>query len=124
MTCLAGGAGWYLTLNDVMNVIGTLRRKQSVLPSHDMQDLLDRSVGIDQSFSIGVSNIYVKSGFWYSFVPTEVDDLRIEMEQAIVYILPDQMELSIFVNSRVEAPDTRYLTNLVTPMMLRHFVAH
>jgi len=120
LTCLAGGAGWYMTLNEVMNILGVFRRSGLILEPGAARDMLDAKFGIDWKIQIrGRDYAYTKSGEWYDYNLTANDDLRLQMEQAAVLFLPEDMELVVFANSRVAQPG-KYLVDLVLGIYKAH----
>ena len=98
-----GCDGWHLSVNQLLNVMGEFRRGGGILMPADAQAMLDNGFGVDP-FIDGVAlptakttlagNMYCKPGDWRD--PSDRD------EQSLAYFLPDDMELVVFVNSRVD----------------------
>jgi len=93
LATVAGGAGWRLSSKELLNVMNTVRRKNTVLSTAKAQYLLDNYFGIDQAIDTPAGKIYNKNGAWGTG-----DGRR---EQCVAYFLPNQMELVLFVNSPI-----------------------
>jgi hypothetical protein len=103
LTTTSGSAGWHMSVNQLLDVIGTFRRAGTILTAAQAQRMLDDGLGIDwiQQTAIGV-NYYAKYGLW--------EDGIGQAEQGILFYLPDDFELVMLVNS----PTTgRFLYTLV-----------
>jgi CubicO group peptidase (beta-lactamase class C family) len=98
LSCLAGAAGWNMTVNEVLNVMGAFRRGGAIMSEGSAFAQLDHEFGIDHAYPFGEDNLYSKTGYWYW---TKDDHTLDSMEQAVAVFLPEQMELSIFANSPV-----------------------
>ena len=110
--CTAGAAAWFLSVNEVLDVLGTVRRKGTILSPERAQALLDRKLGIDRIEPVGPVSLYAKSGAWW-------DGPKTRMEQTVAYVLPEDMELVVFVNSPIGADNDHFLA-LVTDLYLAH----
>ena len=91
LSSMSGGAGWRLSVNEVLNVMNHARRKNSILSTREIQYGLDNKFGIDQVISTPAGNLYNKNGSW--------GNGNGDREQCVAYFLPNNMELVIFVNS-------------------------
>lgn len=87
---VAGGAGWRLTLSDLMKVVNHFRRKGTIVPNDTAQLILDSKLGIDQNIETPLGRIYNKNGGWHNNGRTE---------QSVVYFMPNGIEVGVFVNS-------------------------
>ncbi|MCR9160163.1 MAG: serine hydrolase [Nannocystaceae bacterium] len=90
---VCGGAGFRMSVNDVLDVMGTFRRSGKILPQSEVQPFLDMMLGLDQRIDTAAGGLYNKNGAWGP------GDGR--LEQCVVYFMPDDMELCIFVNSPI-----------------------
>lgn len=97
-----GYAGWHLSVNQVLQVMGELRRGGGILTPAAAQAMLDDGFGVDPfsgnsalpaALTTPAGNVYCKPGNWNN--PQNQD------EQAVAFFLPDNMELVVLVNSRV-----------------------
>jgi hypothetical protein len=96
-----GYAGWHLSINQVLDVMGQFRRGGGILTPTAAQAMLDNSFGVDPitsnslpaALTTPAGNVYCKPGNWNN--PNNQD------EQAVAYFLPDDMELVLLVNSTV-----------------------
>ncbi|MEO7509210.1 MAG: serine hydrolase domain-containing protein, partial [Pyrinomonadaceae bacterium] len=91
---VAGGAGWRLTLSELMKVVDQFRRRNTIVPSATAQMILDKKFGIDQNIETPLGRIYNKNGGWHHNGTTE---------QCVVYFMPDGIEVGVFVNSPLGA---------------------
>jgi hypothetical protein len=91
-----GGAGFRLSVNEVLNVLGTFRRAGTIVPAAKAQEALDASLGIDRIINSPRGKMYEKNGAWRTGSSPSAD-----IEQCVAYVLPDDMELVVFVNSWV-----------------------
>ncbi len=89
---VAGGAGWRLSVNEVLNVMNHVRRKNTILSTTQYQSLINNNFGLNGSVDSDAGKMYYKKGRWRGNGKTE---------QCVAYFLPNDMELVIFVNSPV-----------------------
>jgi CubicO group peptidase (beta-lactamase class C family) len=92
---VAGGAGWRLSIKELLNVMHHVRRKNTIVTAAKAQYMLDNYFGIDQKIATVNGNLYNKNGAWGT------GDGR--TEQCVAYFLPQGMELAAFVNSPIGA---------------------
>jgi CubicO group peptidase (beta-lactamase class C family) len=93
LATVAGGAGWRLSSKELLSVMSTVRRKNTVVNAQKAQYILDNYFGIDLAIDTPAGKIYNKNGAWGT------GDGR--TEQCVAYFLPNQMELVLFVNSPI-----------------------
>jgi Beta-lactamase len=98
LASMAGGAAWRLSIKEVLDVLHHARRKNTILPSNKFQYLLDNYFGIDQQFNTPAGKLYNKNGGW-------TREENGPKEQCVAYILPDNMEVAVFVNSPIGTED-------------------
>lgn len=103
LSTMSGGAGWHMSVNEVLRVLATFRHKNSILPPAKAQAVLDAGLGIDQIHETPAGRIYNKNGRW-----TNGD----KSEQSVAFILPDGMELVVLVNSPIVASDGKTALSL------------
>ena len=98
-----GYAGWHLSVNQVLDVMGEFRRGGGILTPATAQAMLDNGFGVDPLIGNSAlptalptlaGNVYCKPGNWND--PTDQD------EQSLAFFLPQDMELVVFVNSMVD----------------------
>ncbi len=94
LSTVAGGAGFRLTIDQLLDVMGTFRRSGKIVTPAKAQKSLDDFLGIDQRIDTPAGKLYNKNGLWR-------DDGR--TEQSVAYFLPEDMELVCFVNSPITA---------------------
>ena len=92
LTSMAGGAAWHMTVNDVMNVLSTFRRG-NILPAAKAETALESYFGIDATANTIAGPLFTKNGLWTDGVG--------HTEQDVIFFLPHNMELALFVNSPV-----------------------
>jgi CubicO group peptidase (beta-lactamase class C family) len=116
---ICGAGGWHLSVNQLLDVMGEFRRGGNIVPAEAAQAMLVNGFGVDPlvnppytnpiTFGLHtpVGEVYCKPGTWYDGIGRE--------EQALVYFLPQDMELAILANSEVAGTDPSQLA-------LRHIV--
>ena len=88
---MSGGAGWHMSCAELLDVMGALRRRGSIVPVDDAQAMLDRGFGVDQVIDSRAGRLYVKNGYWM--------DANGHAEQACLWFLPEDLELVVLANS-------------------------
>jgi len=116
LTSVAGGAGWHLTIDGLLNVMGTFRRKGTILPMNKAQGMLDAGFGIDVIQNTPLGTLYNKNGLWWD---------GSHVEQTLAYFLPDDMELAVFTNSPIgkptkKSPTGEFFRDFVTKIYLNN----
>lgn len=95
-----GGMGWHMTITEILDVMRALREGK-ILSASSTSELLNQSWGLSspvlgESTAAGLT--YFKAGRW-------TDNINIpsiaRSEQCFVFLMPDDMELAIFVNSEI-----------------------
>jgi Beta-lactamase/LysM domain len=126
---LAGFSGWYLSVNEVLDVANGFRRENLLTggqaPSgpdywYTAQGALDSHYGIDGIFSQpasgcpapeGAYTYYNKNGDQYASV-TFAGRTFATLVQAEIWLLPNEIEVVLFANSVVGPPSVQYSTGL------------
>jgi CubicO group peptidase (beta-lactamase class C family) len=90
---VSGGAGWRLSIKELLNVMNHVRRKGTIVSATKLQYMLDNAFGIDQIITTPTGKLYNKNGSWGT------GDGR--TEQCVAYFLPQGIELAVFVNSPI-----------------------
>ena len=108
LSTVSGGAGWRLSMKELLNVLDHVRRKNTILPAATAQAMLDDGFGIDQIIDTPAGKLYNKNGLWRSDGRTE---------QCVAYFWPKGMEMAMFVNSPIGV-DGASLRNLVRDAFL------
>jgi CubicO group peptidase (beta-lactamase class C family) len=88
-----GGAGFRMSVNDLLSVMGTFRRAGSIVSKAEAQEAIDAMLGLDQMFDTPAGKIYNKNGAW--------GDGAGNLEQSVVFFLPENMEVAVLVNSPI-----------------------
>jgi len=93
-TC--GGDGWHMSVNEVLNIMGTFRRTGTILAKDRAQAMLDNSFGVDGPVTLTTpaGTLYNKNGYWGDALPGRA-------EQCVAYFLPEDMELIVVANSPI-----------------------
>jgi CubicO group peptidase (beta-lactamase class C family) len=118
LSAMSGGAGWHLSVDEVLNVMGTLVRGNAIMSPIKARGLLDAGFGLDSpvgGVSTPAGRLYHKNGRWRQS--------NGRTEQSVAFFLPEGMELAVFVNSDIGAGNTflrtlvqqLYVDNIVTP---------
>jgi CubicO group peptidase (beta-lactamase class C family) len=96
LSTVSGGAGWHMSPQSLLDVMGTARRKGTIFTATVLQSYLDASYGIDVIKSTPLGTYYHKNGGWGSG-----SGLSLRSEQTVAYFLPGDMELVAFTNSPI-----------------------
>jgi CubicO group peptidase (beta-lactamase class C family) len=92
LSSVAGGAGWRITVKQLLSVMHHVRRMNTIISASKAQYMLDNYFGIDQRISTAAGLLYNKNGAWSQ---------NGKMEQSVAYFLPNGMELALFVDSPI-----------------------
>jgi CubicO group peptidase (beta-lactamase class C family) len=111
MTTMAGGAGWHLSINEVLDVMGAFRRKGTIVNATKAQSALDDRLGLDQIIETSAGRAYTKNGSWRNGSG--------QQEQCVAYFFPEGIEVVVFVNSPIDGPRAA-LTQLVRKVYLEN----
>lgn len=115
----AGGVGWHMTITEILDVTRAFR-KANIVSLGGMADIIQNSWGLNSPIggeSTLAGNIYYKAGRW-----TFVSNANINWtEQCFVILLPNEMELVVFVNSQITSQGMS-LTNLVRTIFVNNIV--
>lgn len=116
LSTMSGGAGWRLSVTEVLKVMDHARRKNTILPANRTQFLLDNRLGIDQIIDTPAGKLYNKNGAWRD----GACENNPRQEQCVAVFLPNGYEIVVFVNSRIGA-GCESLRGLVTETYLDSF---
>jgi hypothetical protein len=117
-----GYAGWHLSVNQLLDVMGEFRRGGGILTPAAAQAMLDNGFGVDPltgdsalpaALTTLAGNVYCKPGDWH--------DSSNQDEQSLAFFLPENMELVVLVNSMVDGqtgPPNNYFRQVVTQAYL------
>jgi CubicO group peptidase (beta-lactamase class C family) len=106
-----GAAGWHMSTDQLLNVMGTFRRGGTIVSPQQAQAMLDANFGVDWIVPSSAGNIYIKNGAWNLGGG--------QSEQGLLYFLPQDMELVVFANSNVVSnPPGQPLYHTVTDAYL------
>ncbi len=109
LTSESGGAGWHMSVDDLLDVMGCFRRKGTIMSSAAAQTMLDNSFGIDLIETTKLGTLYNKNGLWQSGAG--------QTEQSLAYFLPRDMELVVLANSPIGSPG-QFFRDVVTNIYL------
>jgi hypothetical protein len=93
LTAESGGAGWHMSVDDLLDVMGCFRRQGTIMAPAAAQTMLDDSFGIDLIEATNLGTLYNKNGLW--------QDGAGQTEQSLAYFLPRDMELVVLANSPI-----------------------
>ena len=111
LTTMAGGAGWHMSVDELLRVMAAFRRSGAIVSTVQAQAILDDGFGIDWSVPTPLRRYYAKNGFWY--------DGSGQKEQGVAFFLPLNMELVVLVNSPV-GPADQFLYTVVSDAYAAH----
>jgi CubicO group peptidase (beta-lactamase class C family) len=106
---VSGGAGWHMSVNELLAVMGTFRRGGSIMSPGNASNMLAAGFGIDLTLNTLAGPLYNKNGLWR--------DNQQRTEQSLAYFLPENMELVVFANSPIGA-NAQFFRTLVTNIYL------
>lgn len=89
-----GGAGFRLSVNEVLDVMGTFRRKGTIVSPAKAKESIEARLGIDRIIDTPAGKIYEKNGRWQNGAGPNND-----CEQSVAVYLQEDMEVVVFVNS-------------------------
>ena len=105
---VSGGAGWHVSVDQLLDVMGTFRRGGSIMSRTAAQTMLDNGFGIDLvGISTPAGKLYNKNGLWHD------GGANSRTEQSLAYFLPEDMELVVLTNSPVGNPE-KFFRDVVT----------
>lgn len=93
LSTVSGGAGWRLSVNEVLKVMDHFRRKNTIMTAAKAQFALDNGFGIDRIINTPAGKMYDKNGSW--------GDGAGNTEQCVATFLPGGYEIVVFVNSPI-----------------------
>jgi len=114
----SGGAGWHLSADEILDVVGEFRRGGGIVTPQRARELMNASYGLNSpldGFPAATGRFYYKMGHWWN---GPVDD---QAEQAFVMVLPEDMELVVLVNSPL-GPDDLLLQDFIGSLYLLSIV--
>jgi CubicO group peptidase (beta-lactamase class C family) len=125
---VSGAAGWHLSVDDVLDVMGQFRRGGGILTPQAAQGMLDNGFGVDPfvipppdvpippGLLTPAGELYCKNGRWYDTTPNGRE------EQSLAYFLPDDIELVVLANSPVASLDgpEQFFRDVVTQVYLNN----
>jgi hypothetical protein len=96
-TTTAGGSGWYMSVHQLLDVMGCFRRQGTIMSTAAAQQMLDDRFGIDKDRTkcTPLGMLYNKNG------ETSSNGAAV---QSVAYFLPRDMELVVFTNSPIGNP--------------------
>jgi CubicO group peptidase (beta-lactamase class C family) len=109
LSTVIGGAGWHMSVDDLLAIMGTFRRKGTIMSTTQAQTMLDDSFGIDIKVNTNLGALYNKNGGWGSGAN--------QSEQSLAYFLPQDMELVLLVNSPIGAANL-FFRDVITNIYL------
>jgi CubicO group peptidase (beta-lactamase class C family) len=109
LTSVIGGAGWHMSVDELLDVMGTFRRSGTIMTQAQAQTMLDDGFGIDVRQSTALGTLYNKNGLW--------EDGSGHVEQSLAYFLPGNMELVVLANSPI-GPQAEFFRDVVTNIYL------
>ena len=104
LASMSGGAGWHMSINEILAVMHTFRRTNKIMPIGKAQGMLDASFGIDNTTTTPFGKFYDKNGRWR--------DGSQRTEQGVAVFLPDGMDIVVFTNSPI-GPNAASIRGLV-----------
>jgi len=109
-----GAAAWHTTVDDLLKVMGTFRRRGTIVTSALAQTALDSLFGIDWKIATPIpgASLYTKNGLWSN---------GLCVEQAPIYVLPEDMEMAVLANSPIGTTN-QFFSSVVTDTYLANII--
>ncbi|HEY3940690.1 MAG TPA: hypothetical protein VGL97_24900, partial [Bryobacteraceae bacterium] len=107
---VSGGAGWHLSVDDLLAVMGAFRREGSIMRNAQAQTMLDDGFGIDVIQGTPIGTLYNKNGLW--------KDGSGRVEQSLAYFLPQGMEMVVLANSPIGIYPGKFFRNVVSNLYI------
>jgi len=104
---VSGGAGWHMSVDQLLDVMGTFRRKGTIMSPSAAQTMLEDGFGIDLIQNTAAGKLYNKNGLWHDASTNG------RTEQSLAYFLPEKMELVVLANSPINNPEV-FFRDVVT----------
>lgn len=105
LSSMSGGAGWHLSVDELLDVMGAFRRANSIVNTTQAQAMLDAGFGVDIAMDTPLGKLYNKNGLW--------GNAGGQVEQSLAYFLPRDMEMVLFANSPLGSP-AKFFRDVVT----------
>jgi CubicO group peptidase (beta-lactamase class C family) len=86
----AGASGWFLSIGDLMWLLGELRRGGSIMAVWRATNMMSHMYGLDQPIGTKAGTVYTKGGRWGA-AP--------KVHDSAIFMMPGNLELAVFVNS-------------------------
>jgi len=109
LATVSGGAGWHISVNELLKVMGTFRRQGTIMSTAKAKNLLDSGFGIDVVQDTDAGRLYNKNGLWQDGIG--------RVEQSLAYFLPEDMEMVVLANSPVGLPG-KFFRGVVSDLYL------
>ncbi|WP_263382284.1 serine hydrolase domain-containing protein [Granulicella arctica] len=106
LSTVCGAAGWHFSVAQLLKIMGSFRRGNTIMSPAHAQQMLDNMFGIDWKVARPLDGAftYSKNGLW--------ENGSGQTEQAVAFYLPEDMEMAVFVNSPINAA-ANFLENVV-----------
>jgi CubicO group peptidase (beta-lactamase class C family) len=91
VTSDAGSSGWHLSIDDLMRVVAEFRHGGTLMTAGQAQQLLADRYGVNEIFDTNAGAVYAKRGRY--------NDGGVNTLDTAVYMMPDRLELGVFINS-------------------------
>ena len=89
---VAGGAGMYMSVSQVLKVLGAFR-SGTIMPAARAQYMLDNGLGNNGYGNTTAGRVYIRLGGW---------NINGDEEQTAIYCLPNNVNMAVFINSPIK----------------------
>lgn len=96
LASVAGGAAFRMSAEEVLKVVDSFRRKGNIVSDTRAKYMLDNNLGNNSHYDSPAGRIYYRKGAWGTGG---------QLEQTVVFCLPDNVNIVVFVNSPVGSSD-------------------
>jgi len=119
LTGETGGAGWHLSADEILDVVGEFRRGGTIFTPQRAIELMNLSYGLNSppgGFPSDAGPVYYKMGRWWNGDPDH------QAEQSLIMVVPEDIEIAVLVNSPL-GPSDEVLQNFVGSLYLLSIVS-
>ena len=110
---VAGGAGMYMSVAQVLKVLGAFR-SGVIMPAARAQYMLDNGLGNNGYGNTTAGRVYIRLGGW---------NINGDQEETAIYCLPNNVNMAVFINSPVKGflnaeGEQRHVHDIIYPAIV------
>jgi CubicO group peptidase (beta-lactamase class C family) len=113
---MTGSAGWHFTAHELLEIMAAFRRGDTIVPGTWPTPCSQTGLASTGSPRRRHATIYTKNGYWET-TSAPVQSAYDGTEQATASFLPNDMELVVLVNSRIDPAGTQNISTLMDQLV-------